>query len=96
MAWSERLPDAGRLSVVRSGGGVMRRPETIEYIFVGVCGLIAIILITLKLYGVIAWPWFVVSVSLWLPVVGWVFVLCLMGFLLIMDRIISWFAEDGG
>lgn len=34
---------------------------------VGFCGLLAIVFITLKLTGVIAWSWFWVLAPLWMP-----------------------------
>lgn len=44
----------------------------------GICFVIGVILITLKLAGVIAWPWLAVTAPLWLPLAGLLIILTIM------------------
>lgn len=58
----------------------MADKPVVNYNGIGFCGLLTIVLITLKLCNVIAWSWWWVLSPIWIPlVIGILFVIFIFG-----------------
>lgn len=68
-------------STNNSGGGI------------GICGVLFIVFITLKLCNVIDWSWWWVTSPLWIPVVGFVMVMVAIGVIVGAFALFAWFAK---